>query len=388
MDLMPTRYQGLLEAAEGYRQTGVPLVGLHNGHLSPAGFSDDTGIYYFVPALMRSFGTGLDQAINLFFGGIGLLAFLAGLTGLFLRYRQPNQRFVAFLVLAVASCIALLIGDVYLVSFFFVVATVPWILYALDQPDQKTIWLVFPLIALMAPLANTVRSHAGTGVVLFLAVLFLTGLVRTQKKAVLVLVMLLAASMPLFGLNHLVRQRDAYISKQEPAARLSDGKHPFWHSVYIGLGFLSNPYVGQYLDEVAIKKVRSLDPKAEYLSPQYDQILKQETLKVVREHPKFIVLTIAAKAGVIVMFFVIFANLGLAAGLIWKKPWQIDLAFACSLFFSSLFGLLVMPSSNYLLGFIGLAVMYSIVSINHGLKGISLQAFVRTILSRYRACAE
>jgi glycosyl transferase family 2 len=52
----------------------------------------------------------------------------------------------------------------------------------------------------------------------------------------------------------------------------------------------------------------------------------------------------------------------------YPKSWSLELAFWCSLGFSSLFGLLVIPNPRYLLGYIAFAVLYGVVSIDHAIE--------------------
>ncbi|MDH4231632.1 MAG: hypothetical protein OEW04_06325 [Nitrospirota bacterium] len=387
---MPSRYQQLADAVEGYTQTGVSLVGSRKGSLYPAGFSDDMGIYYFIPKLAVFFGIPLDHAINLFFAGTALIALITCLAGLFLLYKQVNQRITALVILSAASCIALRNGDVYIIPFFFSLAALSWVLYAAGKQEPgKSAYLVFPIIAFLLPIANTVRSHSGTGILVFIITLFLAAKGKTGKKAIIVLAMLIAGLGPTLFFNHVVHVRNEYLKQRAPMSPVSDGEHPFWHSVYIGLGFIDNPYVEKYLDEVAIEKVRSVNPKARFLSPEYSEILRQETVKIVREHPQFVFMNLAAKAGVIALYFILFMNVGLAAACAWRKPWPIDLAFWAGLSVNSLFGLLVVPYPNYLLGFIAFASLYCLVSINHGLAGITVRAFTKKLfLGRRHICAE
>ena len=369
MYIMPSRYEQLVDAVQGYQQTGVPLVAAQGARLYPAGYADDAGIYYFIPKLVSWLGITAKQAVDLFFAGTAALAIIAALMGFFMLYRQWNQRIFALLVLSGSSYMALRNGDVYIISFFVVVAVVPWVLLAARSHEGSvSVYLIFPAVSFLVSIAHIVRSHSGTGILVFTGVLFLFFMkIRDKTKAVLLLLMILTALVPILFFSHVVSERNEYLIRLDPSVDIADGMHPFWHSVYIGLGFIDNPYVDKYLDEVAMGKVKSRDPNARFISPEYANILRHETIMIIRENPKFILMNIAAKGGVIFLYFIIFANIGLVAAYLFRKPFPMDLAFLLGMFFNSLFGIAVVPYTNYLLGFVAFASLYCIVSVTYAL---------------------
>jgi hypothetical protein len=103
--------------------------------------------------------------------------------------------------------------------------------------------------------------------------------------------------------------------------------HALWHSVYIGLGYLSNEVVTSYNDQVAYDKVQSLVPGTLYESPEYHHILRQQVGLIVRQHPQLVLYTVAAKLGVIGAMFLVFANVGLIAAERVRKPLGLELPF-------------------------------------------------------------
>lgn len=60
----------LSETLNGLDVTDVPLVAIVNGKYQVAGYLDDQGIHYFIPAIAKWFGLSIDTAINWFFGSI------------------------------------------------------------------------------------------------------------------------------------------------------------------------------------------------------------------------------------------------------------------------------------------------------------------------------
>src|SRR5207248_5478248 len=90
--IMPSRYQGLSETLEGVRRTGVPLVAYDGKRYKPAGFTDDPGIYYFIPALSRNLHTPLPRAISTFYLAGLIIAWVLGGAGLLLGLHTHGGR--------------------------------------------------------------------------------------------------------------------------------------------------------------------------------------------------------------------------------------------------------------------------------------------------------
>jgi hypothetical protein len=62
--------------------------------------------------------------------------------------------------------------------------------------------------------------------------------------------------LPLLYMQHVMDTRDAFLKAHQPNYHPVLRQHPFWHTVYIGLGYLSNDYGLAYKDIVAAKKKR------------------------------------------------------------------------------------------------------------------------------------
>ena len=157
--------------------------------------------------------------------------------------------------------------------------------------------------------------------------------------------------------------------------------HAFWHSAYIGFGYLSNEVVTSYNDQVAYDKVQSLVPGTLYESPEYQHILRRQVWLLVRQHPQLVLYTLAAKLGVICSMFLVFANVGLIAVKRVRKPLGLELPFWTGIVFNALFGILVIPSVAYLLGFITFATLYGAVSVDCALCDKLSTSHVSKLLS-------
>ncbi|MEW5705272.1 MAG: hypothetical protein AB1743_00445 [Actinomycetota bacterium] len=368
--IMQCRYDMLKDAIAGYNKTGMPLVSYSKGTLGSAGFGDDVGIYYFIPKIAHTFNLSLNQSINIFFISMALISLVLGIIGSFLLFKTWWGRAIALIGMLALTLVSIRVGDVYIASASIVLMVIPIFLYLVHSKKNLASLAMFIFLAGTAVgVVHFIRSHAGTAVLIFIlfVVMFYMG---TSWKNKLTLTALLVAGVlvPSLYFNVLLDQRDAYLVEKQPGYHKVTRQHPFWHSVYIGFGFLDNPYGIKYLDAVAADKVRSISPKTPYLSREYEAILKYEVFKLIRQHRRFVITTLFAKLGVIILYVLTFANIGLLASIKYPKNFVEELAFWGAMGFSSLYGLLVIPNTCYLLGLVAFATVYGIVSINHAIE--------------------
>jgi hypothetical protein len=156
-------------------------------------------------------------------------------------------------------------------------------------------------------------------------------------------------------------------------------QHPFWHTVYIGLGYLSNDYGLAYKDIVAAKKAHELAPDAPYCSPEYETALKTAVIDLLRKDPVFVVGTLLAKFGAVLVYFLFAANFGLLAAIRYPKSWAVEVAFVAGLAFNALFGLVAVPRLSYLEGFIAFAMLYGVISLDVALQKSNALALHREL---------
>lgn len=210
---------------------------------------------------------------------------------------------------------------------------------------------------------HLMRSHSGTAVLLFSMVLLLfTRQDSWRRKGLIVMGMFVMVAIPWLYTHSLSKQAAKTILAHEALYPPGANQHPFWHSVYIGFGFVNNPYVSAYKDEVAVEKVKSIDPSVGYLSKEYESILRREVFAI--HNIAFWIMNIGAKGGVVVVYLLLFANVGVVLRLFSRGGHQCELAFIVALSFSAVPGVLIVPYRAYLLGMIAFAVLYNIVTVN------------------------
>lgn len=288
---------------------------------------------------------------------------------MYFLFRKGWPRRFGLAMLSVVGLLAERIGDIYIVAPSVTIALVPlFMCLAERQAGRPALKILAACSGVLLGTANILRSHSGTSVALFMVVIVLFHLqLDLKKKLALILLGTTAMATPFLYMKTLLDRRDAFLKDQNPATIEVGRWHPFWHSVYIGFGFLENNYGIRYNDRVAAEKVRSITPEARYLSKEYEQILRKEVLRLVWAHPFFTIRTLAAKMGVMWLYLIVFANLGLWAAFHRPKPRPVEGAFWVALGFGSLVGLLTVPHPQYVLGFIAFAALYGAVSLNEAM---------------------
>jgi len=381
--LMDDRHHALAEVAVGWEKTRVPLVGFDGQQLVAAGCGDDIAMYYVVPMLARAARIALTDAVDLFLAGIVLISAIAGALGLILVCRVPFGRLVSIAAIVLLSLLALRTGDIYVVQSSVVLALVPWILFF--GRNRRSRWQLLAFVffgsAVLAT-ANLFRTHAGTGVLIFMGWLVAFNPQHKRKfKLLLAFAALVGMLVPVVYFRILLDTRDAYLKKYGHVAT-AFRQHVFWHTIYVGLGYINNDVVPSYRDEVAQGRVREVAPQTIAYSLEYERYIKLEVMRTVRKHPFLVFETLAAKVGVIVGLVLVCANLGLVAAYRYPKHWPIEVAFWNAIAFQALFGILAIPVLPYLLGLIAFTVLYAVISIDVALQRGTLRDLSRLIRSR------
>lgn len=384
--LMPSRQWELQSAAmaQSAVPSAPPLVGAlpaDSGITYRAlGAVDDAGLPYLLPKVAHLFHLSLSSAWMLWFFAMLLLSLAIGAYGMMRLLTSPLVKVFYLIHLLIVTVLTVMVGDVYALSACLAIAATPFALRFVSDPIDgrrfRSSLVVLFVAGIVFGWAHLVRSHSATGLMLFIGVLLLfAAQAAWLKRSALLATMLVGFFVPQLHMKTVFDARDAFLSAQVGYRSLAR-QHPFWHSIYIGLGFLSNDYGLAYKDEIAQKKVRQVAPHAEFCSPEYETVLKSAVIDLIKKDPAFVVLTLLAKSGLILIYFCLLANVGLFAAIRYPKPWHIELAFALALGFNALFGLLVLPRLSYLLGFIAFAMLYGIVSLDAALRQRAQQAAV------------
>ncbi len=369
--MMVSRYESLVCTMQGYQKSGMPMVGIYEAEFTPAEYADDAGIYLVIPWISRHTGLSLRRSIDVFLLGMILAAALSGIAGFVALGRHALTVAVTVIGIVLLSIVCVVAGDIYILLAAVPIAFVPWVLrLARPGAGPRAMWVVLPLLGLVAGAADLIRSHAGTATVIFTVLLLVLGAGERRWKCMAgIAVLLVMMAIPSWYFQRVIHRRDQFLRAHVVGFTPGQTTHPFWHSVYIGFGYLNNDLVPKYSDTVAAEKVESIAPGTVFVSPQYEAILRHQVWILAREHPMLVLDTLFAKLGVIAAMILAYANFGLWAA--WRRPkyFVVEVAFWAAIAFDSLFGLLVMPRASYLLGMIAFAALYGMASIHHALCG-------------------
>jgi hypothetical protein len=363
--MLGDRYREVSEALSGWEQTGIPLIGRANGRWEPVPCGDDTGLFYMVPLLARSTGWSADRSLDVFLFGIIAVSSAVGLVGLWLTAPGLWQKMLAVVPMGAGAYLACKLGDVYTVQASVVLMLIPWLVYALNAGVERRIrfFIVFAS-GLVLGLAQWIRTQSASPVLVFFAVLLCLGSLRRSLRILLLAALLAGMSLPLLYAQLPLYKRDRFLALHQPGYRGSLNHHLFWHTAYVGLSYLNNPYVPAWRDSVAAEYAQHVDPDAVYGGEKYESILRSRVQEIARRDPRFIIYTVAAKFGVLACFLLLSMNVGLAASIKCPKPRNIEWAFWISMLFAALPGIIAIPEPQYVLGMISLALCYWYYSLN------------------------
>jgi hypothetical protein len=367
---MSSRFIHLQKNLAGLLKTGIPLIEFDGQNILPSLTFDDLGIYIIIPQISKLLNTPIQQSINLFFYGMATISFFVGIIGWHKVYTSRINQLIAFVAVALLTYKALRIGDVYLAYFFCVNTLTPWAIYYAQKKHYDNYFLLFLFFSgFLISFFHYIRAFSGLGVLFFLIFLFVTSLSLTRKQWMQsILALIIGSAIPVISFNSIYNQSLEFSKKSLPIT--PEKNHVFWHSIYLGFGFLQifNPGI-IYNDDAGVAKAQEIDPAVSLeKTKEYEAIIKNEVIKIIKNHWHFFILTIFAKLGILFMYFLEFANLGFFLALLFRKKWNLELSFFIALSFYGLFPLLTIPYPEYSLGFISCATMYGIISINYGLE--------------------
>lgn len=378
--IMQFRMDELVATLAGYAKTGVPLISQSGEGLRAAGFTDDPGLYFFVPAIARILRLDASTAYAVFIVGVIVAAAAVGLAGLFALTRVVRARAYAVAVTAVLALGALMIADVYVVGFAYPMAFLPWVLAHArrEQPARAATILLMASAGALGACAHLIRSHAATSMLLFLAILA-GGLSKRslQERIVWLLAFVLGAGIVLGGFSLMLDQRDAYLARHVTDYQPTPVGHPFWHSAYLGLAYLDNEHVSAWDDRVAARRVEAISPGTPYCSEEYERILRSEYWRIVSGDPLFALRTYGAKLLVAIVRALACFGLGSVAIIKRRPPGLLVLAFLAAIAFEALPALMTMPFHPYMLGLYTWSGLFGAISVVGAVDPQAFGAFER-----------
>jgi len=373
LPMMACRQKHLALAVDGYYKTGgVPFIEFNGAELTGSCplDPDDMGIYYFIPKLAYFLNLDVYAAVKLFFYGTAVFAFLCALTAFFLLFKSIQARIASLYGLLLLARISMSSTDVYTAYISIAVATMPLALYFFyKQYDSKGIFVFMFLAGMFLQISHHIRTYAQLGPLCFiLMLLILNQHMLNNKKILLALTLLLGAAVPYMYFKKLYKEYTTYMSTHGIEDPYPHNYHPFWHPLYLGFSFVSAGHGITFDDTCAYKRAKEVNPNTVNYSQEYDAILCKEVINLVKSDPWFVAQTIFAKLGVLLLYILVFMNLGFIAIGMYPKNWRTELAFITSLALSAIPAMVAIPTLIYATGLIACAALYGLVSLCYGLE--------------------
>ncbi len=349
MQIMEGRLWRLKSVLEGYaRSGGVELLGWDGARHITGEKGDDPGLYYFVPKMMRVFDLPLESAVNLFLGLLLAIPFAVGLVCL-VKLADRKKLPIVLIPYMLLFFTAFMSWDVYIASASVVVGLVPLVILMMKGSPT---FPVFILIGQILGFFNFIRGHSGTSVGIFITAIILFS---SLKRRYLLIASLIGGCLLVnIPMAEVFRKRNALLI---PEVQTNEA-HPIWHSMYIGTSFLNNDYDLPVTDQDVKKKVG-----LQYVtfSKEYEARVKPLVIRTILDHPYFILRSLFAKLGVMLMYVFFFGNVGLFMR---KRLGPIEKSFLLAGGFSLVPGLLVNPYHFYCLGLMAFSTLYGGLNFN------------------------
>ena len=371
MNFTAGRYAHLVNCLAGYKKTGVSLIECNGSALMPSFAADDLGIYILIPKLAHVLHCSIDTAISIFFNGILFGSFLAGLAAFFLLYRSWLSRIISFFCLSSLVLFSFFkVGDVYVLYVSSALALIPWTLYFLTTNNFIAFSFFNFFAGIYIGFAHYCRSFSSLATLLCILVLIACSRIVLARKIFLLISMLFGLSASMFYVTSEYNRYVLYVKNNFPEYSVSQNGHVFWHTVFCGFGFLNfnNKDNIQWNDTCGEQRALSIDSEATIdKTERYEAVLKNEVITILKKQPLFFIFTVWAKIGVLLLYFLLFAHVGILAAFLFPSPWYINLAFFVALACSALFPIVAIPTYTYSLGFMVFTVLWSVISINNAL---------------------
>jgi hypothetical protein len=292
------RAQGIADSLVMQREGGPPLLGFtQSGGYYPIGIDDDRGSYVYLSFIGRSLGIDDPNTLLKWF-------FIAIFIPTFFFYPLVFYKLFGSILAAIIAPLVLIFEfgflqntGVYWPPAWTALSLLPVVLLTYRRWGPRSIWSL-TAIMVAASFASSIRSGGGVPIVIAAIAVVLVRVKRWSTRGVYVLLLLVAyLSISTFAMHAIQKQRDAVVGA-DMTSPYPNG-HVFWHSAYIGLGYLANPYGLRYDDNVAFARARQADPTAVFPSKKYESTVRKLYVDFVLDHPGFVVRTYVSKAAVI-----------------------------------------------------------------------------------------
>ena len=361
---MPCRVKGYEAASEGFDITDTYLIAFNDicnsgaNILSPAGYADYVGSYIYIPFLSKLFDLTIENTTICFFSFYGIICILISLIGLFKFYNSNIAKIYGTTIITGIGLLCIFISDTYCFYGLTSLALVTWWtkIKELEEINYKKLIFLFLITGLVISFSNTVRGNSGNDVLLSILILIIFNIIKDKHFLRIWTICLIILPIILINLQikNLENEARNYLIKIKDIQKIYDlnFNRAHWHNAYYSLGYLSinRKDVPIPSDTFSVKKAREINPKVILYSNEYEKILKNEYMNFIKKNPFLFIQILASKAGVVLLYFLIFCNIGIYYLFKNKIKFETIVFFIPGIVLNGLFGIATEPNYVYLLG--------------------------------------
>ena len=361
--MIPGRRLALIAITETYKKLQVPLFASIGGKVSSFSSCDDPDLFLYVPFLSYLFDVDAWQGAQLFTWSIDALLFIS----FFVMIFSLTQSFIArFFSCLLVCALVFKLGNVFDVYIAFPAVFIPLNLFLVSYKKKykKMLYGTVFLLGFVGQAMSLVRGYALLApFCFFITLLFGLSWLSKKQKGIAILCLLMGTSIPkihyLYALS-IKQQHMLSLGRKS----LIESRHVFWHNIYIGFGFTRNNYEIQWDDSCAFNAIKKNNPKSVVGSKEGEALTKQLVLDLYKKDRHFVLTSLFARFGVIVMFFLVwFGWLGVLCSYFYPKTGYEESAFLVGLGINALPGIITLPCFQYITGFIVCTVLYVVYSL-------------------------
>lgn len=374
--IMPARLNPGIESLEIFQKTGLMFMQYSNDPSNENIFKPismvEPGFILILPIISNLTKIAYETVANCFFY---FLLFLSILSIFYFISKSVNKIHYKvysyfFVILVNFYMYNRLFGLVveWLLYFYSAQLIIPLIFLIINKKLNGNIFLI-GAIFFMGVLIDQFRSYASLGAIIFLTFALIYNKEHFFKKSLILVLFIFYLIIPQI-LNSFIenKQKENYFKLFKTDYHINvKVSASVWYTTYRGLGFINGKLKG-YNDEVIHEFLQGKKNNKHFApSDENNKLLKSEIIRIIKTDPSFALRLYSAKFGVILTYFIIFANIGLyfilkGGGVTKFTKALFMLAFFCY----SIPPLLAFPGLPYLGGIIGLGMILQCYTLSLG----------------------
>lgn len=364
--IMPLRLNAGIESLQIFKKTDLMFLQYSNGAANEQIFKPismvEPGFILILPFISNLVKIDYQTLANIFFYfflflSIGSIFYFISQSVNKFYYKIFSYFFVILINFYMYNRLFGLVVE-WILYFYSAQLILPLSLLIIQKKIKNNIFTI-GTIFFIAILIDQFRSYASLGSVLFLTLILAINERKFFKKIIILSIFAFYIAFPQLLNNYIENKQKENYYKLFSSYYHSEVKvnASIWYNVYRGLGFINGGDVKGYNDEVIHqfldekKNNKNFEP-----SDENNKLLKNEIIRIIKSDPGFVLRLYSAKLGVIFVYFIIFANIGIFLFFTKKINLYIKMSFGIAFIFYSIPPMLAIPGLAYLGGVIGLGV--------------------------------